>query len=267
MTPGCPVASQYDGRMATGTGGDAPESIGDELARRGFALRRHVVPDAVAERLARDIDRALEVQHADFPEGDAQHGRLLFAPEHGGAFLDLLDHDPLFAPLEDLVDPEAIVYTMTTSVVTDRIEDAARTAHRDVDARRPDGLVLAAIVLLDAFSPRTGATEFFVGSHAEGDRHEAERCVVEQVAGDPGDVCFFDPRILHRSGVNATSEPRRALLVAMAKPWMKQRVDVAAMFDASIAGSLGPKAARRLGLASLPPASRAEFLARRRSGG
>lgn len=239
------------------------DRLAAELADRGFSVRRGVLPHDLAAALASDTDRALALERSDFPPGDPQHGRLLFAPAHGGAFVTLLDLDELFAPMETLLAPDPIVYTMTTSVLQPGTSGSVGEFHADFDPSRPPGLAVAALVMLDRFTPSSGATEFLVGSHRFASGPPADSGI-HTVEGTAGDVVYFDPMVRHRSGFNSDAAPRRAIVIGMVRHWLRQRVDVAALMAATSDPSmLSPTAARRLGLTSAPPRSRAEFLERR----
>lgn len=234
-----------------------------ELGERGYTLVRGVVPGGLLASLAEATDRALAEEGVDFPPGDDQHGRLLFAPAHGGPFLELCGFDPLFEPIERLLGDDSIIYTMTTSVLSPGSAGPVDRYHTDLSGDRPAGLALAAMVLLDRFEPETGATEFLPGSHRWGPVPTDDSLDGEQISGGPGDVCYFDPRVHHRGACNRSSGPRRAVLFQMVRPWMKQRFDVRAMLGGGDHAEMPAVVARRLGLTSLPPGSVREFTERR----
>ena len=162
----------------------------------------------------------------------------------------------------DLVLGPSILYTMTTSVLAPGEAGVVDRPHRDLDASRPDGIALAALVMVDGFTDRNGATEFLLGTHrGAGTEHGADRFVL---FGEAGDVCYFDPKGLHWSHLNRADRPRRALLLLMVQPWMKQRFDVAQMIDPRLVEAASPSVRSRLGIDALPPGSVDEFNARRR---
>lgn len=262
--PGCRSASSPGcGARRYPVGGMEPTIplVLAEVLANGFALAEAVVDRALVGRLRRDVDAALAAERRWFPPGDDQYGRLLFAPVHGGAFIDLLGDDELFAPIEAVI-PGGIVYTMTTSVLRPGEIGPISDYHRDFPIDRPSGLALAAMVLLDPFSARSGATEFIVGSHLDETEAGAGAREPIRLTGSPGDVCYFDPKVLHRARRNGSQGSRRSVLVQMIQPWMKQRVDVREMLR-SVPAAPGPAACRRLGRDSLPPGTYDEFAARR----
>lgn len=255
------MAAAYTGAMAFV---DDVVDVSDALAGDGIAIRRNVLDAELVARLAEATDRAFAREAAEFPPGDEQFGRALFPAEYGGAFVELLEQEALLGPLEALLGPGSIVYTMTTSVVVSDRSSPAADFHVDLPPSRPSGLALGFIALLDRFDEASGATEFRLGSHLVLDDHEASLLPVHRIEGEPGDVCYFDPRIRHRAGRNRTDRPRRGVLVLLVQPWMKQRFDITTMVPPEVRAGLSPEAARRLGFDALPPGSHEEFLARRR---
>lgn len=235
-----------------------------EILERGFALRRQLVSEELVSRLRLMVDVGLAAEQHLFPEGDTQHGRLLFAPVYGGAFLDLLEVDEIFDPVESIVSSDAILYTYTTSVLKPHEVGPAREFHVDIAFDRPLDRTLAVMVALTPFSSLTGGTEFVVGSH----RWESTRSPTldderSLLIADPGDVCYFHPRIWHRSGINTSSARRDAVLTLSVPAWMKQRFDVRSLMSHQSLSRRNPVVSRRLGFESLPPASAAEFLQNR----
>src|SRR5690606_35593350 len=72
----------------------ADSELAERLAVDGVARGPGVVPAAMVAALAAAADEAVAAEVRDFPPGDDQHGRVLFAPSHGGAFLELCGFDP-----------------------------------------------------------------------------------------------------------------------------------------------------------------------------
>lgn len=233
------------------------------LAERGHALVPGLVPTDMVEALRSATDAAVAEETELFPPGDDQHGRVLFAPAHGGAFLDLLELEPLLDPIESRIGTDAILYTMTTSVLAPGSAGPVHRYHVDLDPARGQGLALTLMVLLDRFDRQHGATEFLSGSHEWGPGPVDDAQTGDLLVGEPGDVCYFDPRVRHRSTTNTSDHPRRAVLAQFVQPWMKQRVDVAAMVPEQLLVGRSVALRRRLGLTSTPPRSRREFLDRR----
>jgi len=243
------------------------DQLVEELDCDGFSIRREVVPRELVDRMRADVDEALLAERTQFPPGDDQYGRLLFAASHGASFLDFVACEPVFGPLEELLGPDSILYTYTTSVLLPGEAGPVSEYHDDFDpGRSRTRLALGAIVMIDAFSSASGATEVLPGSHRRTSRTDPapwEPSQPQLLIGAPGDVCFFDPRTLHRTTRNVSPGPRRSVLVLLVRPWIKQRFDVRQMLGDALLGSCDPVVSRRLGSASFPALSADEFLARR----
>jgi hypothetical protein len=242
---------------------DLCQHVADELDERGFAVARGLVPPPLVAALIDASDQAVAAEAHHFPPGDPQHGRALFAPSYGGAFLELCAFDPLFEPIEHLLGADSILYSMTTSILEPGSAGPIFKYHVDLAPDRPDGLALSALVLLDPFSTTNGATEILTGSHRWGDVPLDDSLSGDLLTGEPGDVCYFDPRVRHRTTLNTSQQPRRAVPLQVVRPWMKQRVDVKQMLDEAAVAPYGPNALRRAGITSTPVSSVEEFVARR----
>lgn len=228
------------------------------LEGTGLEFAVGCVPGPLVDALRVSTAQALDAERTVFVPGDEQFGRALFAPAYGGGFLSLLEHEPVFEPLERRLGGSPIIYTMTTSVLPPGSAGAIDDYHVDLDPGLPDGLALSALIMLDEFGDHNGATEFLRrDAGAEG----GERAHL--VRGRPGDVVFFDPRLRHRSTTNHSDAPRRAVLFQLVRPWMKQRVDVTEFLSDLDLSGCSSAARRRLGLTSIPPGSIEEFVARR----
>jgi ectoine hydroxylase-related dioxygenase (phytanoyl-CoA dioxygenase family) len=241
------------------------EDLRGALDVDGFVVRRSVASADLVLRLRNDVEAALAAEAADFPPGHQQHGRVLFAPAYGGSFTDLLADEAVLSPVDELLTPECTAYTMTTSCLSPGVDGPISVYHRDFDPDRSDvRLAIVAMLLLDPFTDRSGATEILAGSHL--DRHgvNAPGRSNEPVAvfGDPGDVCYFDARVLHRSARNRTHAPRRAVMVMMVPPWIAPRVDIRSWLGDERLAALPDTAARRLGVRAFPPRSIEEFVTR-----
>lgn len=238
------------------------QRVASELAEVGYSVVSGVVSPEFVARLAAATDEIVAVEAAHFPPGHGQHGRVLCPPASGGAFLELCGFDPLFAPIEALLGADSILYAMTTSVLEPGSAGPIDRYHVDLAADRPEGIALSALLLLDPFTAENGATEFLEGSHRWGDMPLDDSRAGTIISAGAGDVCYFDPRIHHRTTMNRSAVARRAVPLQVVRPWMKQRFDMPRMLNAIQTDDLPANAQRRLGLTTTPPGSLEEFLDR-----
>jgi hypothetical protein len=94
----------------------------------------------------------------------------------------------------------------------------AQGLHRDGgDPSRTE--FVSALVFLDVYGPRNGATEVAPGTH-RGEGLQAPAGAPHPDArvlqGDAGDILLFDANVLHGATRNASGAPRRSLLVTYA---------------------------------------------------
>jgi ectoine hydroxylase-related dioxygenase (phytanoyl-CoA dioxygenase family) len=77
------------------------------------------------------------------------------------------------------------------------------------------------------------------------------------VEAKAGSLLFFDSRLYHRAGQNRSARPRRALNFQYTRPFIKQQIDLTALFSGRVEreSELG----RALGMWAVPPKSVEEF--------
>lgn len=148
-----------------------------------------------------------------------------FYPYHEG-FAQLLDSDRIRGRASDLLAEDAVLFK-------DKINfklpgGSGFTPHQDVQAgwERYGSIHLTAMITIDPCTLENGCLEMAAGHHARGqigpswaplgqevtDQMRFEPCLTQ-----PGDVIFFDSFAPHRSGPNATKEPRRVLYITYGK--------------------------------------------------
>ncbi|MEO5723379.1 MAG: phytanoyl-CoA dioxygenase family protein [Ilumatobacteraceae bacterium] len=103
--------------------------------------------------------------------------------------------------------------------------------------------------LLDDFTAEVGATQYVPGSHLMGHNPEPgtsyETVSVEAPAGS---LLVMDGRIWHQSGINSTSDRRRAALFGYyVRNWIRPQVNWNVFLDPEVAASLDPEMLDLLG--------------------
>lgn len=235
----------------------------DSLKKHGYHVFKTVVGTSDTDALRTQVLQAIELERIQLGHRERElYGRLTLACMYGGPLLDLLNHDALFVPVDEVFGEPCLVYTMTTSCIGPGTDNYTARIHRDtrhVGTTVP--LNLGIMLLLDDFNQANGATEFMPASFEvpEPDLATFEAKAVRLVA-DAGDLVLFDTRLWHRSGQNSTDKWRSCILFSMVRPWMQQRFDMQGMMSGTDCSVLKPSAKKRLGLIGRPPASISGFL-------
>jgi ectoine hydroxylase-related dioxygenase (phytanoyl-CoA dioxygenase family) len=115
------------------------------------------------------------------------------------------------------------------------------------------------MVLLDDFTGATGPTRFHPDVTVEApDPDDFERRA-HRLEAPAGSACWFHGRIWHDSLPNTTDRPRRAVLAAMVRPYLRQRFDMPGMVAHLSPETLPVTIQRRLGFDKVAPGSYEEY--------
>jgi ectoine hydroxylase-related dioxygenase (phytanoyl-CoA dioxygenase family) len=238
-----------------------------EFNDNGYVVLRSPFDEAYLDRLRvimlRLIDKEKElINRPDYKD----YGFLLCAPYYAGEFPEIMhvfDQQAYLEPVKWILDEWFIVYLYTNNAIPPHngVNKAVRI-HVDTPRLIPGyNPALATLVTLDDFTTENGATWFLPGSHkhlaepeeAEFYRH-AERLIIPK-----GSVFYFNPRLWHAGGKNASTEWRNSIIVAYCRPWMKQRVDIPRFTGSVNKGGWPEHYFQLLGFRCSPPANFAEF--------
>jgi ectoine hydroxylase-related dioxygenase (phytanoyl-CoA dioxygenase family) len=117
------------------------------------------------------------------------------------------------------------------------------------------------IVTLDDFTDQNGATYFLSGSHKSSLRPDDTYFYndAEQAITPKGSIILFDSNIWHASGVNHTSQPRRALTLGYNRPFFKQQMDYSRFLGYDFVASLNHELKQVIGYNARVPADLNEY--------
>ncbi|WP_426574204.1 phytanoyl-CoA dioxygenase family protein [Aquihabitans sp. McL0605] len=238
------------------------DAVAADLQRNNVATASGVLDPDRVEELRGALDAAIEQDARWIPEDRlaAELGRVLFLPVYGEPFLRLLDDGPIYEPAEPLLGRDSHLYTMTSALTGPG--EQGRPLHRD-SALAIDGFLaaLGLMILLDDFDEASGGTRFHPEVTAapptpEDFEHRALRLVAPA-----GSVCWFHGAAWHDSTRNTTDHPRRCIIAAVSRPWIRQRFDMPTILEHLEPGALSTSAGRRLGFDQLAPGSYEEYYA------
>jgi ectoine hydroxylase-related dioxygenase (phytanoyl-CoA dioxygenase family) len=234
-----------------------------EFAATGSAVVRGVLdPDFV--RTARlELEAAIEAEvryHAttDYPD----YGMVLLCSLYGGAFWRLFDYPSLISPFHAILGEGCIVYAYTSSSMPPNKVNYSGRIHVDCPRLIPGYITnMGATILLDDFTEENGATWYLPNSHSLRDQPEEAYFYAnaQRVIAPAGSVWFFNARVWHAGGNNATNRWRHALTINMGRPWMKQRLDIPRAMAHLDLSELSPGARQKLGFDAQVPASYDEY--------
>lgn len=166
-------------------------------------------------------------------------------PAKHQTFLDLCTHPDLLVLARSVLGEDCVLSGFNG--LTTAPDGQAQSLHRDHPHATPGTtLHLHLVCALDPFTAENGATRLVAGSHDRagpwsptGDEIFELEPRAEIAVTRAGSVVGFDASVLHGSGANSTTEPRRALHVFFGRPWVQPHWDLTASLDPDVASRLG----------------------------
>lgn len=226
------------------------EAFKREFDTTGSVILRSVLaPDFIATA-KRELAEAMEGEVRYHGTRDyKEYGMVLLCSLYGGAFWRLFDHPGLTAPFHAILGEGCIVYAYTSSSMPPSAVNYSGRVHVDCPRIIPGYVTnVGATILLDDFTEENGATWYLPNSQTRAEPPDEKffYANAQRVIAPAGSVWFFNARVWHAGGVNKSDRWRHALTINMARPWMKQRLDI-------------PRAMAHLDLAALSPMARQKF--------
>ena len=177
-------------------------------------------------------------------------------------FTELFDIPLVTDPIETAIGEGSIVYAYTSSSMPPEASNFSKRIHVDCPRVIPNYITnLGATILLDDFTEKNGATWFLPNSQTRTEAPSAEEFYSKglRLIEKAGTIWFFNARIWHAGGQNSTNNWRHALTLNMARPWMKQRIDIPKAMAHKDLSLLSAKARQKLGFDSQVPESYNEY--------
>lgn len=242
-----------------------PESFQREFHAHGSV----VVPGVLDPEFIADAKRELEAAMAaevryhgtkDYKD----YGMVLLCSLYGGAFWSLFDNPRLTTPFNAILGEGCIAYAYTSSSMPPNAVNYSGRIHVDCPRLIPGYVTnMGATILLDDFTEENGATWYLPDSHtsAEAPAEKVFYAHARRVIAPAGSVWFFNARTWHAGGANRSPRWRHALTINMARPWMKQRIDIPRAMAHLDLTALSPAARQKLGFDAQVPAGYDEYYA------
>jgi ectoine hydroxylase-related dioxygenase (phytanoyl-CoA dioxygenase family) len=209
-----------------------------EWRRQGLAFLRSALSADRVATLRTAMDRAMDADVAIFGaaalKAKGQYGALRNLPDLDPAFVALLDDNPVYALIDQILPKGYILQTYDGLILAPGEGRYPWDFHTDLEALNGLGLandqVLAVNVLyyLDETTPENGATFIVRNSHlsrlAAPRQALLEECAIP-ATGQPGDILIFDSRLWHCAGNNDTAASRRLIKTLYCAPWIRPAMD------------------------------------------
>ncbi len=238
------------------------DAIAGHVATTGAVVLRSCERRDVAAALRAEGERLL---HEDLAAGTRHPGVVYALMTRSRLFLEHMARPLHLALFRRVLGHGCIVHHHCLSAVPPAAgQTYATELHRDVPASRcipgyPTNLGL--FVALEDMDTRNGAVQMLPRSH-QGTSMPTEKefgAAMVSPSLRQGDAVFFDARIVHRGGSNATAAWRLALSLHACRAYMRQLFDYPRMLSAADLAALRPEQAQFLGCWVRMPASLAEF--------
>lgn len=192
------------------------------------------------------------------------YGMVLLCALYGGVFWRLFDNPRLIEPFNAILGDGCTVYAYTSSSMPPTRGNYSGRVHVDCPRIIPGYVTnMGATILLDTFTEENGATWYLPNSHEQPEPPD-DACFyadARRVLAPAGSVWFFNARTWHAGGENRSVRWRHAITINMARPWMKQRLDIPRAMAHLNLSELSATARQKLGFDAQVPASYDEYYA------
>ena len=234
------------------------------IETEGYAIVPDVLPKDYIARAKAELMAAIEAETKLPYNNKNDFAMVLLCSLYGGAMLELFEIEKLNAHFNAVLGEGCTVYAYTSSSMPPRQTNYSARIHVDCPRIIPGYITnMGATIARDDFTADNGATYLLPRSHerATPPTDEEFYANAERFIAPAGSVLFFNARLWHAGGQNKTDGWRHALTVNMARPWMKQRLDIPrAMAHLDLSGQ--PECVlQKLGFLAQVPADYSEYYA------
>ncbi len=167
----------------------------------------------------------------------------------GEAFRRLLLNETALALVKHLLGDDILMFSMTANIANRG--GAPQPLHGDQRFAPPDTpypLIANCAWMLDPFTDENGATRVVPGTHRLGDWPE-DGAEIETLpaTGPAGGLMVWDGRLWHGTGANRTPKPRRGILAAYCKPFVRTQENSTVSVDPEVLAQASPELLTLLG--------------------
>lgn len=233
------------------------------IDKEGFAVVENLVSPQFCEKMIPELDKAIAEEAAFHGTSNFKdYGMLIACPIYGGTFLELADNRDLMQPFNWILGDTCIIYVYTSSSMPPHQTNYSARIHVDRPHFIPGYLeALGCLVLLDDFTAENGATWVLPGSHLVHETPNEDYFFKNavRITGPRGSVFYFNLRLWHSGGFNATDSWRHCVGMGMVRGHLKQRIDLPKALEKNDLSKVSDFGLQKLGFFAQPPASLAEY--------
>ena len=244
---------------------DDDRAVLDTIGLEGYAVVPGVLSPTTVMQLKSDLEAAIEREAAYHGgTGYADYGMVMVCCAHARSFVDVLAEDSVMGIVNRILGEGSIIYAYTSSSMPPGRSNYSRRIHVDSPRIIPGYETnLGVMLLLDEFTEDNGATWMLPRSHLAKDPPSEEYFMAnaKRVIAPAGSAVFFNPRVWHSGGRNATGNWRHSITLNMCRPYMKQRIDIPRIMGASSVDLTGAdeKSLQKMGFYAQVPESLEEY--------
>ncbi len=234
------------------------------IKTEGYAIVPEVLPKDYIARAKVELMAAIEAETKLPFNNKSDFAMVLLCSLYGGTMLELFDNKKLNAHFNAVLGEGCTVYAYTSSSMPPRQTNYSGRVHVDCPRIIPGFITnMGATIALDDFTEDNGATYLLPRSQERADAPADEEFYgkAKRFIAPAGSVLFFNARLWHAGGQNKTEAWRHALTVNMARPWMKQRIDIPRAMAHMDLSSQPECVLQKLGFLAQVPADYAEYYA------
>jgi ectoine hydroxylase-related dioxygenase (phytanoyl-CoA dioxygenase family) len=216
------------------------DAVVKQLIGEGLAVLQSIIEVEALENLRKRTYQIYDDQAAEFGIKNMERiGELnvlrcpLYCDE---LFFLLLENERILEITQNYLGEHFILHLQNAIINTPQKEHHQTAWHRDLPYQnhlisRP--LALNVFLCLTDFTKENGATHFIERSHKMEDFPSDATLEKSsfQIEGRAGDVILFDSMMIHRAGINQSSEDRIGLNHVLVKPLLKQQIDLPSLFN------------------------------------
>ena len=167
----------------------------------------------------------------------------------GKVFRDLVMNETALALVKHLMGEDILLFSLTANIANQG--GAPQPLHGDqkfAPADTPYPLIVNCAWMLDPFTDENGATRVVPDSHRSGAWPE-EGAEIETLpaTGPAGGLMVWDGRLWHGTGANRTPHPRRGILAAYCRPFLRTQENSTISVDPAVLAEASPELLTLLG--------------------